>query len=70
MSQVNDIPFQVTVECGTVLVDGPPGAITSLTLRAALETAGRLIDAASKAHEHQVMADVRQAETAKLHPKH
>ena len=66
MSEVNDVPFEVTVESGAVLVDGPTGAITSLTSRAALETAGRLIDAAAEAHGQQVMTGIHNAETAKI----
>lgn len=44
-----DKPSDVVAEQGRVLVDGPDGVDVALTPESALETGGRLIDAAAKA---------------------
>lgn len=46
-----DVPGDVTLESGEVLVDGPDGVALSLTPRAAREMGLRLIAAADRAAE-------------------
>ena len=44
-----DEPSEVAAENGEVVVNGPDGVAVALTPDAALETGGRLIDAAAEA---------------------
>ena len=46
--ELYDDPSNVAAEQGEVSVDGPDGVAVSLTPEAAVETGGRLIDAAPK----------------------
>jgi hypothetical protein len=47
-------PSDVDAQDGTVIVDGPDGVAVSLTPDAALETGGRLIDAAALARGQEM----------------
>ena len=49
MDKPHDIPSDVTVEDGEVIVDGPDGVAVSFTPDAAEETSHRLLDGAARA---------------------
>jgi hypothetical protein len=52
--KIYDEPSKVDAQDGTVIVDGPDGVAVSLTADAALETGGRLIDAAALARGQEL----------------
>jgi hypothetical protein len=49
MDKPHNVPSDVTVEEGEVMVDGPDGVAVSFTPSAAEETSHRLLDGAAKA---------------------
>jgi predicted phosphoribosyltransferase len=49
MDEAHDTPSEVTRVDGVVIVDGPDGVATTMTPKAALETAQRLTDQAIEA---------------------
>ena len=51
MDKPHNVPSDVTVENGEVMVDGPDGVAVSFTPEAAEETSARLRDAAAKADD-------------------
>lgn len=66
MPEVHDDPSTVTAERGTVIVDGPNAVVVTLTPDVALDTADRLIEAATEAEGYRIMCDIRHADTRNL----
>ncbi len=50
MDKIYDTPSEVTVEDGSIAVEGPDGVDVRLTPEAALETSDRLPNRATEAH--------------------
>jgi hypothetical protein len=57
MIPIHELPSKTSAEDGTVLVDGPGGVCLSVTPDAAVETAGRLIDAACEAKGQELLKE-------------
>ena len=62
MADAHDKASDVAADHGLVIVDGPGGIIVTFTPEAALQTAERLIAAATKAEEYYATA-VTEGET-------
>ncbi|WP_380787217.1 hypothetical protein [Sphingomonas sp. R86521] len=59
MTNVHDTPSEVSADEGEVHVDGPGGAISSMTPDAAAETSDRLLDGAAEAQGQLTLAQNR-----------
>lgn len=65
MTKVHDTPSEVSADEREVLVDGPGGAISSMTPDAAAETSDRMLAGAAEAQGQRTLAEGRAKEERK-----